>query len=175
MPVGHQSWSGTRFPGKEWVPWLFWTARWMVRGIVNCSATIYPFLAFEHPDGLELFQGDNALPQHSKVAREWFAEHAGVQRLGWPSQGTYMTIIEHIWDAVKSDSVHWILHPRTGCNWLPPCRRCGVNSLRKCTRDLLTHFHTVSLRSVLHQILGKYSMSFDMSVYINITSKMQFL
>jgi len=107
---------------------------------------LHPILAFKHPDDLAVFQDDNAPPHCSNVAREGFEEHAGeVQRMSWPSRSPDINPNEHIWDAVELRFRALESPPTNRPNWFPLCRLCGVNFLRKCTRDLQTHFHSVWL------------------------------
>ena len=62
---------------------------------------LHPFVMFQHPDDIAVYQDDNAAPHRANIVRAWFDEHAGeIQRLNWPPRSPDMNPIEHIWDAL---------------------------------------------------------------------------
>lgn len=63
---------------------------------------LHPFVMFQHPDDIAVYQDDNAAPHRANIVRAWFDEHAGeIQRLNWPPRSPDMNPIEHIWDALE--------------------------------------------------------------------------
>jgi len=110
---------------------------------------LHPILAFQHPDDLAVFQDDNALPHRSNVVREWFKEHAGeVQRLNCPPRSPHMNTNEHIiLDAVELRLRVLDPPPTNRTQFVTALQTVWCQCLRKCTRDMQTHFHAVSLRS----------------------------
>jgi len=58
---------------------------------------LHPFVRFQHPDDIAVYQDDNAGPHRAIFVRAWFNEHAGgIQQLNWPPRSPDMNPIEHI-------------------------------------------------------------------------------